>query len=201
MLVQTASILQSLAGPDDVVARLSGDEFAIIQRSTDQPTSAVALAGAITERMSKPAFVGTRKAQVSTSIGIAFMVAGNERGETLMRRADLALYCAKKEGRNTWRLFEAGMEASHLVNRYLEEDLRIALRENQISVAYQPIAIAGGLGVVGFEALMRWQHPRRGIISPKVFIPIAEEAGLISSLGAWVLRESCIEAAAWAKPL
>jgi len=201
MLVQTASILESLAGPNDVVARLGGDEFAIVQRAADQPAAAETLAGRIIERLSKPTYVGTRQAQVSASVGIAFMALGNERSETLMRRADLALYCAKKEGRNTWRLFEAEMEARHLANRYIEEDLRIALEEKQVSIAYQPVALGQDLEVIGFEALMRWHHPRRGTISPKLFIAIAEETGLIGSLGAWILRRSCAEAAAWAKPL
>jgi diguanylate cyclase (GGDEF)-like protein/PAS domain S-box-containing protein len=201
ILVQTAAILESLTGPDDIVARLGGDEFAIIQHCEDQPVSAGKLASAVIERLSKPTFLGTRQAQVSASIGIAAMTVGSERGETLMRRADLALYCAKKEGRNTWRLFEAEMEARHLVSRYLEEDLRRAVTENQISVAYQPLALPENLEVVGFEALMRWRHPRRGMISPKLFIPMAEETGLIGSLGAWMLHEACAEAVRWSKPL
>jgi diguanylate cyclase (GGDEF)-like protein/PAS domain S-box-containing protein len=201
MLVQTAAILQSLVGDDDVVARLGGDEFAIIHCAADQPEAAARLAGEIIDRLSQPTYLGTRQAYVSASVGIAFMGAGNERGETLMRRADLALYCAKREGRNTWRLFEAEMEARHLVSHYLAEDLRAALREKQISVAYQALARAQDLEIVGFEALMRWRHPRRGSVSPKLFIPMAEETGLIASLGAWILNEACMEAVRWRKPL
>ena len=201
ILVQTAGTLSGLAGPNDVVARLGGDEFAIISRAAEQPAAACALAEAIIDRLSAPTSIGTRQAYVSASVGVAHAVSDNERGETLMRRADLALYCAKQAGRNTWRLFEAEMEARHLANRFLEEDLRSALRENQIFVVYQPQAMVDDLEVVGFEALMRWRHPSRGMIDPRHFIPIAESTGLIASLGAWILREACTEAAKWHKPL
>ena len=126
--MQTAGVLSGLIGPDDLVARLGGDEFAIIHREIDQPSTAATIAANVTQRLSKPMFLGTQ--------GRAHLRLGRHRPdrsdaedrETLMRRADLALYRAKKEGRNTWRVFEAEMEASYLVTRFLEEDLRSALR-------------------------------------------------------------------------
>ena len=200
LLVQTGGVLLSLAGPDDVVARLGGDEFAIIHRAIHQPAAAAAIAATVTQRLSKPMFLGTRDVHISASVGIAHVIGGEDR-ETVMRRADLALYRAKKEGRNTWRVFEAEMEASYLVTRFLEEDLRAAVEAGQFSIAYQPFADVRELRVVGFEALLRWQHPTRGAMDPSFFIPLAERTGLIGPLGEWVLREACAEAVRWTKPL
>ena len=200
LLVQTGGVLLSLTGPDDVVARLGGDEFAIIHRAIHQPAAAAAIADSVTQRLSKPMFLGTRDVHISASVGIAHVIGGEDR-ETVMRRADLALYRAKKEGRNTWRVFEAEMEASYLVTRFLEEDLRAAVEAGQFSIAYQPFADVRELRVVGFEALLRWQHPTRGAMDPSFFIPLAERTGLIGPLGEWVLREACAEAVRWTKPL
>ena len=201
VLVQAAGIISSLIGPGDFVARLGGDEFAIIQRAGDQPRAAVALAEKIIGRLSQPIFLGRMQASVSASVGIADVAVGAGDAGILLRRADLALYGAKKDGRNTWRLFEAGMESSRLMTRFLEEDLRQAVERQELSLVYQPFVRAHDLEVLGFEALMRWRHPRRGPLEPSLFIPLAERTGLIAMLGEWALRQACLDARSWPKPL
>ena len=141
------------------------------------------------------------QASVSASVGIADVAVGAGDAGILLRRADLALYGAKKDGRNTWRLFEAGMESSRLLTRFLEEDLRQAVERQELSLVYQPFVRAHDLEVLGFEALMRWRHPRRGPLEPSLFIPLAERTGLIAMLGEWALRQACLDARAWPKPL
>jgi diguanylate cyclase (GGDEF)-like protein/PAS domain S-box-containing protein len=200
LLVQAAGILSALAGADDVVARLGGDEFAVIQRAAGQPAVAAGLAGKIVERLQKPMFLGARQVHISASVGIALLGRGAD-CETAMRHADLALYRAKKDGRNNWRLFEAEMEASYLVARFLEDDLRSALARGEFSIAYQGFVRAEDRKIAGFEALPRWNHPSRGTITPASFMPVAESTGIIAALGEWVLREACGTAATWSEPL
>ena len=201
VLVQVAGIISSLIGPDDFVARLGGDEFAIIQREKEQPGAAIALADKLIWRLSQPIFLGRMQASVSASVGIADVAVGAGDPGILLRRADLALYGAKKDGRNTWRLFEAGMESSRLMTRFLEEDLRQAVERRELSLVYQPFVRAHDLEVLGFEALLRWRHPQRGDLEPSLFIPLAERTGLIAMLGEWALRQACVEAGSWPKPL
>jgi diguanylate cyclase (GGDEF)-like protein/PAS domain S-box-containing protein len=197
VLVETAHILADLAGPKDLVARLGGDEFAILQRAAKQPGDAIRLAAAVIDRLARPVALGGAQARISASIGIADCGGDQVGREALMRRADLALYAAKRDGRNAWRLFEPSMEASHLVNRFLEDDLRLAVERNQFSLAFQPFAGMPDLRLLGFEALLRWNHPVRGAIDPALFIPIAERTGAITRLGEWTLRAACREAVAW----
>ena len=120
---------------------------------------------------------------------------------SLLNHADTALYRAKADGRGTYRFFEASMDANVRERRLLEHDLRHAISRGELSVVYQPQAQIGTQEIVGFEALLRWQHPERGAISPATFIPIAEESGLILQIGEWVLRMACTEAARWERPL
>ncbi len=199
LLVQTARFLNGLIGPGDLVARLGGDEFAIVQHLPPQPEAAIALAERVLSGLS-PMLAYGRRVEISASLGIAPLdeVADYE---TLLRRADLALYDAKKSGRNTWRVFEAGMEAAHLAARFLEDDLRAGIERRQFSLVYQPFVATGDLGVRGFEALLRWTHPLRGAIPPSQFIPLAERTGSIAALSEWVLREACAEAVRWRSPL
>jgi diguanylate cyclase (GGDEF)-like protein/PAS domain S-box-containing protein len=197
LLVEMAGILCDLTGPDDIVARLGGDEFAIVQRAAEQPKAAIALATAVIAATAKPVKLDSGQAAISASVGIAGMTPGPVTRETLMRRADLALYGAKRDGRNTWRLFEAGMEATRLLTRLLEDDLRRALDRKEFVLAYQPFVGAANLKPRGYEALLRWQHPVHGDIKPSVFIPIAEQIGLIGALGEWVIRTALAEAALW----
>jgi diguanylate cyclase (GGDEF)-like protein/PAS domain S-box-containing protein len=197
MLIQIAKILTDLAGPQAIVGRLGGDEFAIIQRSGTQPDEAIALAVRIIGRLSQPMSLSQRQAFVSASVGIAPLDPECSDREAAKRQADHALYAAKRAGRNTWRLFEAEMEAAHLVTRIMEDNLRAALTKREFSVAYQPFVGVSDRAVHGFEALLRWTHPTRGVMDPATFIPIAERTGVIATLGEWILRKACREAARW----
>jgi diguanylate cyclase (GGDEF)-like protein/PAS domain S-box-containing protein len=197
LLIQAAGALTGLAGPDDLVARLGGDEFAIIQRADNQPEAASALAAAIVERLSRPIFLRSERVHFSASVGVAFLTPGTADAEAFMRHADLALYRAKRDGRNAWRIFEAEMEASYLVNRFIEDDLRSALSRNEFSVAYQPFVRTRDREIAGFEAAPRWDHPDRGPIAYTQFMPIAEATGVAEPLGEWVMRQACGEAAGW----
>jgi diguanylate cyclase (GGDEF)-like protein/PAS domain S-box-containing protein len=197
LLVEMAGILSGLTRPTDTVARLGGDEFAVVQRAAEQPQAAIALANAIIASMGRPMQLGAGQAFISASVGIADMTAGAVDRETLMRRADLALYGAKNDGRNTWRLFESGMEATHILTRLLEDDLRKALDRGEFSIVYQPFVGARDLTLRGFEALVRWRHPIHGEIAPSTFVPVAERIGLIAPFGEWILRKVLAEAAEW----
>ena len=201
LLVQTASRLAGLVGPNDLVARLGGDEFAILQRAVEQPAAATTLAASVIGSLSKPIFLSHAQANISASVGIADLTAGMVDRETLMHRADLALYGAKEDGRSTWRRFEPAMEVSHLLTRFLDDDLRLAVERRQFSLVFQPFVDAGSLEIVGFEALLRWRHPSRGDVEPSLFVPVAERTGAIAALGEWVLRAACAEAAGWPEPL
>jgi diguanylate cyclase (GGDEF)-like protein/PAS domain S-box-containing protein len=199
LLVQTARFLSGLIAPGDLVARLGGDEFAIVQHAPPQPESAIGLAERVLAELS-PMLACGHRVEISASLGIAPLDEAADY-ETLIRRADLALYDAKKSGRNTWRLFEPPMEAAHLAARFLEDDLRAGIERRQFSLAYQPFVAANDLGVLGFEVLSRWTHPLRGEIPPAQFIPLAERTGSIAALSEWVMREACAEAVRWRAPL
>jgi len=199
LLVQTARFLTGLIGPGDLVARLGGDEFAIVQHSPPQPEGAIRLAERVLSGLS-PMLACGHRVEISTSLGIAPLDEAADY-ETLLRRADLALYDAKKSGRNTWRVFEPAMEAAHLAARFLEDDLRTGIERRQFSLVYQPFVATRDLGVRGFEVLLRWKHPLRGDIPPSQFIPLAERTGSIATLSEWVLREACAEAVRWRSPL
>lgn len=134
------------------------------------------------------------------SIGVAVYPSDGSIVETLLANADAALYRAKRDGRGSVRFFEAEMDAQLRERRALQHDLGSAIELNQLALHYQPQARIGG-EVIGFEALMRWKHPTRGMVSPGVFIPLAEDSGLIIQMGEWILREACQQAASWSRPL
>ncbi|KMO33411.1 putative bifunctional diguanylate cyclase/phosphodiesterase [Methylobacterium aquaticum] len=201
-------LLQSLArwvapvlGPRQMMARLGGDEFAILMPDVAQAEEAGLLAEQIL-RVIRDGNLRTSGGPIlATSIGIALCPTDAEDGQTLLNHADAALYCAKNHGRGVHRFFEPILAAQIRDRRSLEHDLRHAVERNEFRVVYQPqMAIDTGI-VVGFEALLRWQHPERGNVSPDRFIPISEETGSILGIGEWVLRETCREAASWDKPL
>ncbi|CAH2602064.1 EAL domain-containing protein [Rhodovastum atsumiense] len=181
----------------DTLARLGGDEFAIIQTGAAQPEAAVALAERLIALLAEPFDLDGQHAVVGTSIGIALLPRDGEDADTALKNADLALYRAKGDGRGTFRLFEPAMDAAMQYRRTLEMDLRQALAEQQFELFYQPIMEARVAQIHSFEALLRWRHPGRGLVSPVHFVPLAEEIGLISPLGAWVLRQACIDAMQW----
>ncbi|CAO4171720.1 Diguanylate cyclase [Methylorubrum aminovorans] len=185
--------------PDETVlaARLSGDEFAIIQTGGDQPRVAMALADALIQAMQAPFGIGERDIQIGTSIGIAVSNDPVETPEMLLHQADIALYRAKARQRGTWELFSPEMDIERLARLALERDLRTAIADEQFEVFYQPLHEAAGGVLVGFEALLRWNHPERGMVPPMTFIPVAEEIGLIHEIGAWVLSQACSDAIGW----
>ncbi|CAN5245611.1 EAL domain-containing protein [soil metagenome] len=200
VLKAAASCISALLDESQMMARLSGDEFAILLPNLANPAVASELADRILEalrgRDSKLDLCG-----VSASIGIALYPDNAIDREALLACADTALYRSKTEGRATWRFFESGMGDAVRDRRLLEQDLRRAITDNQMSLVYQPQeSISRGL-VVGFEALLRWTHPERGNVPPDIFITVAEETGSILEIGEWVLRTACREAASWKQPL
>jgi diguanylate cyclase (GGDEF)-like protein len=181
----------------DTAARLSGDEFAIIQSSIDRPSDAAALAIRIREAIRVPIDLNGHQVMVDTSIGISIAPDDGRELDELLKTADIALYEAKNTGRGTYCFYETDMNERMQVRGKLEYDLRSALANGEFELFYQPIVNLQDNKITSFEALLRWHHPERGMISPAEFIPIAEEMGLIIPLGEWVLRTACAEAATW----
>jgi diguanylate cyclase (GGDEF)-like protein len=194
LLCGVAARLAAAIPETDLVARLAGDEFAILQHNATQ-ADAEALAGRILAALTTPVSCAGQDLDVNASVGVALSDPAITDVETLIRRADLAMYAAKAAGKRGWRVFERDMEERAQARRNLERDLRRALAGNQIEVHYQPIFDIGSRAVAGREALMRWRHPSRGMISPAEFIPMAEETHLIVELGRFILREACRQAA------
>ncbi len=181
----------------DVVARMGSDEFAVIQVLAKQPEGATALAARLIEDLSKPHEVDGHQVLVGTSIGIALAPADGTDGDVLLRNANLALSRAKSEGRGAFRLFEEGMDRKMQARRRLEIDLQEAVVRDQFELHYQPVIDATTRAVTGFEALLRWRHPQRGLVSPLDFLAVAEDISLMGTIGAWVLKQGCIEAMHW----
>jgi diguanylate cyclase (GGDEF)-like protein len=178
----------------DLIVRLGGDEFAIVQQG--QPEAATSLAQRVVTTLAVPFEIDGHRVAIGASVGIA--VTGNDLAtpDLLLKSADLALYRAKAEGRGVWRFFEADMDLRMQARRQMEFDLREAVALNQFELYYQPL-MRGTEGISGFEALIRWHHPLRGLVNPADFIPLAEEVGLIPAIGRWVLHRACAEAAQW----
>ncbi|SFF17122.1 EAL domain-containing protein [Methylobacterium sp. 13MFTsu3.1M2] len=201
LLRAVAHRIRAVLRADDMVARFSGDEFAVLVADADDPARAEALAARLIAAVQAPIPFGKRRLKVGLSVGIARAPGHGFDSETLVRRADLALYRAKTEGRNTHRVFEPAMDAAEAARRDLERDLRQAIEGDELILHYQPQVSTATGRLLGFEALVRWEHPTRGLVPPNAFIPLAEESGLILPLGEWVLRAACREAARWAHPL
>ncbi|MFY9293607.1 MAG: EAL domain-containing protein [Methylorubrum rhodinum] len=203
LLRKVAERLRNAARQEDVIARLGGDEFAFLQigrAGADQSRAAEALARRLVDLVGRTYVVDGQMLNVGASVGIALYPADGRGADDLLKHADLALYRAKADGRGTFRFFEPAMNAAVQARRSLEIDLRRALALKQFTLAFQPqISLETG-AVSGFEALLRWHHPERGPISPAAFIPLAEEIGVIVSIGEWALRTACREAASWAQP-
>ncbi|MBZ6077186.1 putative bifunctional diguanylate cyclase/phosphodiesterase [Microvirga puerhi] len=197
LLKLVAQRLLACVGEEDVVARLGGDEFAVLQLSIQEPHDAAVLAMRIVESLGAPYDIEGQEIVIGTSIGIAFAAEGSPTPDQLLKHADLALYRAKSGGRGTFRFFEPEMDEQLQARRVLEVDLRKALVNGEFELFYQPQVDIRKKVITGYEALLRWRHPERGIVSPGEFIPIAEDIGLISPLGEWVIQEACQEAAKW----
>ncbi|WP_162560629.1 EAL domain-containing protein [Methylobacterium durans] len=192
-----AERLNQIVRERGTVARLSGDEFVVILPGLPDLTTASMIAQEIIGAIREPFDLDGCMAHIGVSIGIAAGPQDGDDADTLFKNADIALYRAKAAGRNVFRFYEAGMDAAVAARNLLELDMREAIASGGFSLHYQPVVDLTKGGIGGFEALLRWQHPVRGAISPAEFIPIAEESGLIVPLGEWALREACCAAAAW----
>ncbi len=197
LLRKAAERLQTAVRPTDTVARFGRDEFAVIQGDVSGAEDAAGLARRIVDLLSRAYVIEGQLINVGASVGVALAATDGGNPATLIRNADLALDRAKLEGRGTFRFFEAGMNERVQARRQLELDLRRALAAQEFELVYQPQMNLKTDQIVGCEALIRWRHPERGTVSPAEFIPLAEEVGLIVSLGEWVLRTACREAARW----
>ena len=197
LLGMVAERIRTATGSIDTVARFGGDEFAVLQAAVDRPEAGARLGQRLIGDLSEPYDLERRQLRIGVSIGVAVYPQNGREAEQLLKSADIALYAAKQDGRGRVRFFEREMDRRLLERAEIERDLREAIAEDRLEVHYQPICDATSGRPIGYEALARWHHPGRGHVSPAVFIPVAEEAGLISALGHNILRTACRTAAGW----
>lgn len=197
LLREAAERLRGCVREGDTVARLGGDEFAVVQTGLSDMGGATRLAGRIVEAMAHPFDLQGHQVVIGASVGVSAAPSDGEDADELLKKADMALYRAKADGRGAFHFFERAMDEQLQARRALELDLRRALAAGEFELFYQPLYHLGDERVTGCEALLRWRHPARGMVSPADFIPLAEEIGLIVPLGEWVLRAACAEAARW----
>src|SRR4030088_2184272 len=197
LLRGVAKRLRSTLREEDTVARLNSDEFAIVQSGLTRPEDAVLLSRRLLEAIGEPYLLDGHSVVVGASIGIAMAPGDGDESEKLLKNADMALSRAKNDARGTFSFFEAGMDARAQSRRKIEIDLRAAIQNDALRPYYQPLIDLSTGRITGFEALVRWAHPERGMISPAEFIPVAEETGLINPLGGLILRRACMDAALW----
>jgi diguanylate cyclase (GGDEF)-like protein/PAS domain S-box-containing protein len=197
LLKMVADRLRGLVRATDTIARMGGDEFAIVQAPIKDPAEATSLAQDIIRLLSEPFEIDGHQAVIGVSIGIAVGPGDGLRPDRLLRNADLALYRAKGDGRGIFCFFQPAMDLQMQTRRLMEQDLRKALPAGEFELYYQPVVNLASNEISGFEALIRWNHPQRGLVSPGAFIPLAEEIGFIVPMGEWVIREACATAAGW----
>ncbi|YBV95512.1 EAL domain-containing protein [Phyllobacteriaceae bacterium JZ32] len=198
LLREVAARLSKLISPDDFIARIDGDEFALVFMDGDVTEISI-FAEKLMAAFAEPFRLDDNEEYVCCSIGIALAPKHGDEVDLLLRNADLALHTAKADGRSTFRFYEHSMRLAAEKRHIMTLELRQALNEGQFELYYQPIFTLADDSISGFEALIRWRHPQRGMISPAEFIPVAEETGLIAGIGQWVLREACMTAARWPK--
>jgi len=197
LLKQVAGRLVRVVGDKEKVSRLGGDEFQVIMPGIEDRGQLGDIANSIITSISQPYNIDGSRCLIGASVGLAISPFDGEDSDTLVRNADLALYAAKGGGRGQFRFFSGDLLKAAADRRLLEEDLHDALQRDELDLHYQPVVRAEDNHVVGVEALVRWNHPQHGPVSPGRFIPIAEESNLIKGIGEWVLRRACAEAAAW----
>jgi len=202
LLCAVSERLRDLAGDSDLVSRTGGDEFSIVLSGAEEPPAAAAtLAAHIVEALSVPFELGDHHVVIGASVGVAIAPDDGDNADQLLKNADMALYRAKGDGRARFHFFESEMDVKAQARRTLELDLRAAVTVGEFEVFYQPIVSLAENRITGFEALLRWNHPTRGRVSPAEFIPLAEETGLITAIGEWVIRQACAEAKTWPSDL
>jgi diguanylate cyclase (GGDEF)-like protein len=201
VLVMVADRLRKVIGKNDLVARLGGDGFAIVQIGAEQPEGARHLARAAIETLGRPYDLQGGQVVVEASIGIALAPDHGSDADQVLKSAEMAQYWVKGHGRRTYQFFDSAMNAAAQSRHQIAAGLRGALEREELEVHYQPIVNLGANAVTGFEALLRWRHPERGYVPPVEFIPVAEETGLIVSIGEWVVRRACADAAQWPRDL
>ena len=197
LLRVVAERLRGLVGEADTIARMGGDEFVIVQTAIADPAGATSLAQGVIKQLSEPYDIDGQQAVIGVSIGISVGPGDGSSPDKLLRNADLALYRAKSDGRGTFRFFEPAMDLQMQARRIMEQDLRKALPAGEFELHYQPVVNLASKEISGFEALVRWNHPTKGMISPADFIPLAEEIGFIVPMGEWIIRQACATAARW----
>jgi diguanylate cyclase (GGDEF)-like protein len=198
LLISVASRLRSCLRPEDVVARLGGDEFAVmVEDGRDAEEAAVAVSRRIMDAFVMPLTVGSESVAVYVSVGIATGAGRDASAEELIRDADVAMYKAKSVGKNRFQVFHPSMGAAVLERHGLKEELRLAIEREQLTLYFQPLVTLSTGELIAEEALVRWEHPRRGLVAPNDFLPLAEETGLILSVGQYVLEQACHQAHAW----
>jgi diguanylate cyclase (GGDEF)-like protein len=197
LLLAVAHRLRRMLRPSDTVARFGGDEFTILCENIDDPTAVMALAERVLEEIARPAWLDEGEIFVTASIGIACSDRGGDTPETLVRDADAAMYRAKERGRRRAEFFDERSRARTVEHLNIGTGLHRALERGELELHYQPILELETQRVIGFEALVRWRHPERGLVAPIEFIGLAEETGLIVPVGAWVLETACSQVARW----